>query len=255
MRKITLIIILIITFSTAFSQPNVLPAPPQQGTIALTHATIHVGNGQIISDGTIVFTNGKITSVGTTATTGDAKVVDCTGKQVYPGLILADSYLGLIDIGSIRAERDENEIGYLNPDVRSIVAYNTDSKIINTVRTNGILLANIVPNGGIISGSSSVMQLDGWNWEDAVYKMDNGIHFRMPSLAPESTKTPASDLLKKAYGQIDEVRTFFREAKAYLQEPTHQQTNIKFESVRGLFDGSKIFFVHCNLVNEMMIAA
>jgi len=98
------------------------------------------------------------------------------------------------------------------------------------------------------------MKLDGWNWEDAVYKMDNGIHFRMPNLAPGSTKNPASDLLRKAYGQIDTVRTFFREAKAYLNDPTHQQTNIKFESVRGLFDGSKTFFVHCNLVNEMMIA-
>jgi len=254
MKKITLIILLTINLSTAFSQANVLPAPPQQGTIALTHATIHVGNGQVINDGTIVFANDKITSVGTSAPAGDAKVIDCSGKQVYPGLILADSYLGLIDIGAIRAERDEDEIGNLNPDVRSVVAYNTDSKIINTVRSNGILLANIVPDGGILSGTSSVMQLDGWNWEDAVYKMDNGIHFRMPSLAPLSTKNSATDLLKKAYGQIDEVRTFFREAKAYLNEPTHQQTNIKFESVKGLFDGSKIFFVHCNLVNEMMIA-
>jgi hypothetical protein len=88
-----------------------------------------------------------------------------------------------------------------------------------------------------------------------VYKIDNGIHFRMPSLAPLSTKNTATDMLKKAYEGIEEVRTFFREAKAYLNEPTHPQTNIKFESVKGLFDGSKIFFVHCNLVNEMMIAA
>src|SRR4051794_19724283 len=254
MKKIALVILSVMTLSNAFSQENVLPAQPQQGTIALTHAIIHVGNGQVINDGTIVFTNGKITSVGAAVSTGDAKVIDCTGKQVYPGLILADSYLGLVDIGAVRAERDEDEIGDLNPDVRSVVAYNTDSKIINTVRSNGVLLANIVPDGGIISGSSSVMQLDGWNWEDAVYKMDNGIHFRMPNLAPESIKVPASDLLKKAYGQIDTVRTFFREAKAYLSEPTHGVTNIKFESVKGLFDGSKIFFVHCNLVNEMMIA-
>jgi imidazolonepropionase-like amidohydrolase len=254
MKKAFLIILLTTSISKTFSQENVLPAAPQSGAIALTHATIHVGNGQVINDGTIVFTNGKITSVGTTAPTGDAKVIDCTGKQVYPGLILADSYLGLVEIGAVHAERDEDEIGYLNPDVRSVVAYNTDSKIINVVRSNGVLLANIVPNGGILSGTSSVMKLDGWNWEDAVYKMDNGIHFRMPNLAPESTKNPASDLLRKAYGQIDTVRTFFREAKAYLNDPTHQQTNIKFESVRGLFDGSKTFFVHCNLVNEMMIA-
>src|SRR3954447_3565746 len=182
MKKIFLSILLISSLSKLFSQENVLPVPPQQGTVALTHATIHIGNGQVVNDGTIVFTNGKITSVGTSAPASDAKVIDCTGKQVYPGLILADSYLGLVDIGALRAERDENELGDLNPDVRSVVAYNTDSKIINTVRSNGVLLANIVPDGGIISGSSSVMQLDGWNWEDAVYKMDIGIHFGMPSL-------------------------------------------------------------------------
>lgn len=254
MKKITFSILLITGLVKGFSQDNVLPAPTQQGTIALTHATIHIGNGQAINDGTIVFTDGKITSVGTAVPAGDAKIIDCSGKQVYPGLILSDSYLGLVDIGALRAEHDEKELGNLNPDVRSVVAYNTDSKIINTVRSNGILLANIVPDGGIISGSSSVMQLDGWNWEDAAYKMDNGIHFRMPNLAPESNANPGSELLKKAYSQIDDVRTFFRDAKAYLNKSAHTQTNIKFESVKGLFDGSKIFFVHCNLVNEMMIA-
>ncbi len=255
MKRTTLIILLTTIFMQSFSQENVLPAPPQQGAIALTHATIHVGNGQVINDGTIVFANGKITSVGTSAPSGDTKVIDCSGKHIYPGLILADSYLGLIDIGSVRAMHDEDEVGVLNPDVRSLIAYNTDSKIINTVRSNGVLLANVVPAGGILSGTSSVMQLDGWNWEDAVYKMDNGIHFRMPSLAPKSTKNTATDVLKKAYEQIEEVRTFFREANAYLNSPTHPQTNIKFESVKGLFDQSKIFFVHCNLANEMMIAA
>jgi hypothetical protein len=169
-------------------------------------------------------------------------------------LILADSYLGLEEIGAIRSEHDDYELGDLNPDVRSLVAYNTDSKIINTVRSNGILLANVVPNGGILSGTSSVMQLDGWNWEDAVYKMDNGIHFRMPSLIPYSKENASDEVLKKAYEQIEDVRNFFREAKAYLNETTHATTNIKFESVKGLFDGSQTFFVHCEMVNEMMIA-
>ncbi|MEO8711834.1 MAG: amidohydrolase family protein, partial [Parafilimonas sp.] len=214
----------------------------------------HVGNGDVIDDGTIVFSNGKIIAVGKSADVSNAKIIDCTGKQIYPGLILTDSYLGLEEISAIRSEHDESELGDLNPDVRSLVAYNTDSKIINTVRSNGILLANVVPNGGILSGTSSVMQLDGWNWEDAVYKMDNGIHFRMPSLIPSSETNDADKVLKTAYDQIDEVRKFFRDAKAYLNEPTHTITNIKFESVKGLFNQTQTFFVHCEMVNEMMIA-
>ncbi len=253
MKNLLLFLSIIISINL-LSQPNVLPAVAQNRTIALTHATIHVGNGDIINDGTIVFSNGKIISVNNNAAPTDAKVIDCSGKQIYPGLILADCNLGLEEIGALRSEHDDYELGDLNPDVRSLVAYNTDSKIINTVRSNGVLLAHVVPNGGILSGTSSVMQLDAWNWEDAVYKMDDGIHFRMPSLIPTSKENSADDVLKKAYEQIDDVHNFFRDAKAYLNETTHEQTNIKFESVKGLFNQSQTFFVHCELVNEMMIA-
>lgn len=253
MKNLLLFVSLIFS-ATLFSQPNVLPAAAQAGTIALTHATIHVGNGDVINDGTIVFSNGKIISVNNNAAPADAKVIDCSSKQIYPGVILADCNLGLDEIDAIRSEHDDYELGDLNPDVRSVVAYNTDSKIINTVRSNGVLLAHVVPNGGILSGTSSVMQLDAWNWEDAVYKLDNGIHFRMPSLAPRSSAITADDVLKKAYNQIDDVRKFFRDAKAYLNETSHEHTNIKFESVKGLFNQSQTFFVHCELVNEMMIA-
>jgi imidazolonepropionase-like amidohydrolase len=254
MKRIIITIFCFYITTSIFSQANVLPGNAQSGTIALTHATIHVGNGDVIDDGTIVFTNGKIIAVGKSADVSNAKIIDCTGKQIYPGLILTDSNIGLEEISAIRSEHDEYELGDLNPDVRSLVAYNTDSKIINTVRSNGVLLANIVPNGGILSGTSSVMQLDGWNWEDAVYQKDNGIHFRMPSLMPRSEKNDADKVLKEAYGQIDDVHKFFRDARAYLNEPTHTITNIKFESVKGLFNQTQTFFVHCEMVNEMMIA-
>jgi len=95
------------------------------------------------------------------------------------------------------------------------------------------------------------VQLDAWNWEDAAYKTDIGIHFRMPSLARVSE---SNDPLKGAMDHIDEVRTFFREAKAYFEEPKHEHTNLKIEAVKGLFDKSQTFFVHCELVKEMMIA-
>jgi len=243
-----------LVITKTFSQSNILPAPAQTETIALTHATIHVGNGDVIDDGTIVFSNGKITAVGKSVDAANAKTIDCTGKQVYPGLILSSSNIGLSEIGAIRSEQDTYELGDLNPDVRSLIAYNTDSKIINTVRSNGILLANIVPRGGVIAGSSSIMQLDGWNWEDAVYKRDIGINFNMPSLVATSTENASNKVLENAYKQIDDVRNFFREAKAYLNESTHTTTNIKFESVKGLFDQAQTFFVSCEMVNEMMVA-
>jgi hypothetical protein len=82
----------------------------------------------------------------------------------------------------VRGSNDVNELGEMNPNVRSIVAYNSDSKITNTLRSNGILLANVVPQGSLVGGSSSTVQLDAWTWEDAVYNKDYGMHFYMPSL-------------------------------------------------------------------------
>jgi imidazolonepropionase-like amidohydrolase len=239
------------------AQENMHPSPAQSETIALIHGVIHVGNGQVIEDGMIVFSGGKIVDVRPTAAITDVKVIDLKGKQVYPGLISPNTNLGLTEVMTARPSNDYNELGEMNPGIRSLVAYNTDSKVINVVRSNGILLANIVPTGGLISGRSSVVQLDAWNWEDAAYKKDIGIHFYMPGLInqPLSQQHPGDpDPVKQGLEKIESVRVFFREARAYYHEAKHTETNIKFEAVRGLFDQSKIFFVHCDLQNEILIA-
>lgn len=262
MKKLMLIISCLITCTTIFAQETILPATAQKETIALTNATIHVGNGTVINNGTVVLKDGKITEVGANASTAGARVIDCTGKQIYPGLILTASQLGLIEVNSVRATIDASEIGEMNPSIRSIVAYNADSKVINTLRTNGILLANVIPAGGIISGSSSVVQLDAWNWEDAAYKTDIGIHLRMPSLLNRrggrrggfGGQQSNVDPVKRGLEQIEEVKAFFREAKAYLAETKHESTNLKFEAVKGLFDKKQKLFIHCNIVKEMLLA-
>ena len=120
----------------------------------------HKGNGEVIENANIVITDGKIAAVGKDVTVpSGATTVDAKGKQVYPGLILPVTDLGLVEMPSVRATTDVQEIGDLNPNVRSIVAYNTDSKVINIAScSNGILLAGGTPQGGVISGSSSIVQ-------------------------------------------------------------------------------------------------
>jgi imidazolonepropionase-like amidohydrolase len=256
-------IILIALGFAATAQDNVYPAPPQKGTFALTNATIHVGNGQVIENGMVLVSNGKIVDVRPTAPIADVAVFDCKGQHIYPGLILSSSQLGLIEVNSVRATADDSEIGNINANIRSIVAYNTDSRVINTLRTNGILMANVVPGGGLISGSSSVVQLDAWNWEDAAYAKDKGIHFRMPSLLTRRGggrggfggfgQQPAGDPVQRGLAQIEEAKTFFREAKAYAAV-TPASVNLKYEAVKGLFSKKQKLYVHCNIVKEMLIA-
>ena len=264
MKKIFLIITCVAVITGAFAQETISPAPAQKETIALTNATIHVGNGQVIQNGTVVFKNGKITEVGANASTAGAKVIDCKGKHIYPGLILSATQIGLVEVPSVRATADGSEIGEMNPSIRSLVAYNTDSKVINTLRYNGILLGNIVPDGGLISGSSSVVQFDAWNWEDAAYRSDGAIHFRMPSLLQRrggrggfgnfGGGQQKVDPVKRGLEQIENVKIFFREAKAYMAEANHASVNLKFEAVRGLFEKKQKLFIHCNIVKEMLLA-
>ena len=252
--------------SRLIAQENMHPTPPQVGSTTLVNGVIHVGNGQIIN-GDIVFENGKIVYVGSPATLPveyTKTIIDLKGKQVYPGIIATSTNMGLVEVGSVRATVDFTELGDMNPSIRSLVAYNTDSKVINTLRSNGVLLAHIVPRGGIISGTSSVVQLDAWNWEDAAYKIDNGIHFNMPALVNRPNQggggggrrrqqADGEDPVKQGLDRIEAVRKFFREAKAYLANINPSPINLKFEAVKGLFNKSQTLFVHCDLVKEMMI--
>lgn len=242
---------------TVFGQENMHPAPPQKNTIALVNGTIHIGNGQVIENGMVVFNNGKITQVSSTVSVvANAQVIDMQGRHIYPGIIAASTNLGLVEVAAVRATFDFIELGDINPNIRSVVAYNTDSKVINTLRSNGVLLAHIVPRGGSISGTSSVLQLDAWNWEDAAYKVDNGIHLNMPVLI-NRVRRPGSDQpdpVKRGLEKIEEIRSFFREAKAYHTESKHTAVNLKYEAVKGLFNQTQTLFVHCDLVKEMMVA-
>jgi imidazolonepropionase-like amidohydrolase len=228
-----------------------------------------VGNGKVIENGTIKIKDGKIEEVGANVSipSDGSQVVDAKGKQVYPGLILPTSSLGLVEIGSVRATNDVQELGEFNPNVRSIVAYNTDSKVINTLRSNGVLIANIVPQGSLLAGSSSVVQLDAWNWEDAAYKTDAGMHLYMPSMLAQARgrfggggggggagpQAPA-DPVKEALDKVEGIKGFFRMAKAYLGEGNHDETNLKFEATKGLFNKTQKLYVHANTVKQMLVA-
>lgn len=251
----------------ANAQETVLPAKPQKGLVFIKNATIHVGNGKVIENGTIKIKDGKIEEVGANlpVPADDVSVYDVKGKHVYPGLILPTSTLGLVEISANRATTDVREIGDLNPNVRAIVAYNSDSRVINTLRSNGILLANVVPQGSLLAGSSSVVQLDAWNWEDAAYKTDAGIHLNLPSLMARSggfrgfgggagPSASQTDPVKEGLEQIEKVKVFFREAKAYQAEGKHEETNLKFEAVKGLFEKKQKLYVNANTVKQILVA-
>jgi imidazolonepropionase-like amidohydrolase len=267
MKKILFYILTFSITATLYAQDDVYPAPEYKGLLFIKNATIHVGNGQVINNGTIKVNNGKIVEVGTNIAipADNAKVFDATGKNVYPGLILSSSQLGIKEIAgnAVKGSNDYEELGEYNTSVKSISAYNADSKITGTLRANGILLANVVPQGGLLPGISGVVQVDAWGPEDAAYKNDVGINFNMPNLLPRPRfggggggfrQQQVEDPVKQGLERIEEVKDFFRQAKAYLAETTHKETNLKFEGLRPLFEKKEKFFAACNIVKQMLIA-
>mgnify|MGYP002629005851 CR=1 FL=1 len=232
------------------------PASPQSAPIAIVHATIHVGNGAIIENGTLMFNEGVITHVGEMTPPAQYQIIDASGQHVYPGLILPASRVGLEEISSLRPTRDFAEAGAINPHVRTQVAYNTESELMPTFKFNGILTAQAAPESGLVSGTSSIMMLDGWNWEDATLKKDDAIHLSWPTrynrvrYGSSSNERP----LNKNYD--DEVRSIldlFIDSKHYFENPP-VEINLKLEALKGVFDGSKSVFVNVNNAKEIMSA-
>jgi imidazolonepropionase-like amidohydrolase len=253
MKKKMLLSVLLSSFFGLVLAQVPTPADPQSEAILLRGGVAHLGDGETIANSLVAFDNGKLTLVAdaTTARIDVAgyKVVDITGKHVYPGFILPDSDVGLEEVSSVNAMSDSQEEGYLNPNVRSLIAYNTDSELPPTFRFNGILMAESRPRGGRISGTSSLMNMDGWNWEDAVNTADLAMHMNWPSMRRRrfdwATYTVSNEKNKDYDKQVRELANFFDDAKAYgaLAE---KERNLKLEAMQGLFDGSKVLMIHTN---------
>lgn len=259
MRKIYIIALI---FGLSINvQAQQKPTVKQTKSILILNATAHLGNGKIIENSAIGFKDGKITLVADSKLIKLSKdayeiTIDATGKHVYPGFIAPNSTLGLVETDAVKSSDDEEEIGSLKPHIRSLIAYDANSKVIETVRPNGILIAQITPRGGRISGTSSIVQLDAWNWNDALLKENDGVHLNFPSISKKSGSwfEPGTIEANKEYPkQIEEINMFFNNSKAYLADSAKQR-NLTFESMKGIFDGSETLFIHTDKEKEIIDA-
>lgn len=235
------------------------PAPKQTKTILILGAKAHLGNGNVIENSLISIIDGKIATISAAAGIKPAKhdvVIDATGKHVYPGFIAPNSTLGLVEIDAVRASDDESEIGEFNPHVRSIIAYNSESKLVETTRPNGVLIAQITPRGGRIPGSSSIVQLDAWTWEDATIKANDGIHLNWPksySRAGWWAEPGGIEINKNYEPQTQSIQEYFDTAFAYLGSKNTKK-DLQYEAMNGLQSGEKTLFINANGEKEIIDA-
>ncbi len=236
------------------------PAPKQSEAVTIVGATAHIGNGEIIENSLIIFENGKITQImdaGSTKMQYRGDIIQAEGKHVYPGFIAPNSTLGLVEIDAVRPTDDEDEIGEMLPNVRSLIAYNAESKVVESMRPNGVLIGQIVPRGGRISGTSSIVQFDAWNWEDAAIKVDDGLHINWPSAFRRGRWWAGEDPGLKNnedYDQdIQKLSDFFEQSKAWLAGE-RSTPNLPDEAMESVFNGKKKVYVHVNGEKEILDA-
>lgn len=247
MKKYIIVMICFFLGGSIIAQQT--PAPKQTTAFSIEGATAHLGNGEVIENSLLMFNDGKITFVGSALMkiARQGTVVDAKGKHIYPGFIAANTSLGLTEISAVRATEDADEVGRMLPHIRSLIAYNAESKIVESMRPNGVLMAQITPRGGVISGTSSIMQLDAWNWEDAAVKADDAIHINWPSAFSRGRwwlgEDPGLKVDAKYSNNIERIKDYFVTAKGYL-DGIKEEKNLAYEAMLGLYNGSQKIFIH-----------
>ncbi|MBV8035786.1 amidohydrolase family protein [Roseateles sp.] len=223
--KLALITALLAAALAAQATPNT-PPPPQREPLLLRNATLHPVSGPAIAHGSLLIDAGKILAIGGAelAAPAGARTIDLGGLHVYPGMIAADTNLGLAEIRSVNASTDSAEAGALNPNARALVAFNADSELLPVTRGGGVLAALSVPEPGrmgLISGTSALLQLEGWNWQDMALVPEVGLHISVPrlrlngALFPGQPEARLAEIRRSTEARLKLLDDAFESAKAY----------------------------------------
>lgn len=245
----------------ALADPNV-PLPEQSAPVVLSGATVHTVAGPDIQNAWLLVSAGRIVSVAEsrTAAMADATVINVAGLEIYPGLISANTVLGLVEIEAVRATVDVAETGAINPNARAEIAVNPDSENIPVARANGILAALTTPlTGGLIAGQSAVIQLDGWTTEDMTIRAPIGMHIQLPSLrVPDRLEgAERQRFIEHRDEQLELLHQSFEDARAYKRAKSSgalDAVDRRWEAMLPVYDGELPIFAHVDELSEIRYA-
>ena len=202
-------------------------------SLLLLGATVHTVSGATMPRGDVFVQDGKIAVVldermpASTAFPIDARKIDLTGLHLYPGLIALNTELGLVEIGAIRATRDDREVGEFTPEVQSWLAVNPDSELLAVARANGVAYFEPVPLGALVAGQSGLLALDGWTSEQMTVKKAIALHVFWPGMGLDTTPKERAaepkkwksleDQTKEHREKLKTLEDFFGDARAYAK--------------------------------------
>ena len=271
-KQVTALLCLPISFMA--SSHDMLPAAPQSQAVLFTNATVHTVTNGVLEQSDVLVANGEVIAVGqdldkqeqvnsnnatgselTQAAKADylaeletAHIIDASGKHLYPGLIALDTTMGLVEVEMMRPSNDAYEVGFINPQLEAITAFNPDSEIIPTVRVNGITHAQVVPQGDGLAGQSALVSMDSWTIEDALVESDKQFHLYWPQVRWLSTdEDKRKEQLADLERRIDKVFKAFADGKRYLlaqQAGKVEKIDLRWQTLAPLYEGKGQLFIH-----------
>lgn len=224
--------------------------------ILLRGVWIHRGDGSLAVQGDVLISGDTIAAVSSViAAQPGFTVIEARGKHLYPALVSLGTPVGLIEIEAVRATRDNAEVGDFTPEASAYTAFNIDSRVLPTLRANGILYVESVPQGGLIAGRSCVMRLSGRTREEAVANPVAALHIYPPSLRPSIYI--AHEDQKKAHENAlaawKRIENYLEQAKRWCLGDSTEQ-NISYAALCPYLKGEKPTAWHVETAEDIEAA-
>ncbi len=197
------------------------------GTFAITNARIVTVSGATIENGTIIIRDGKIESFGSNIKPGSGvETIDGKGLSVYPGMIDAATNMGLREIsGGAPATVDVAETGNMNSNAKAITGINPHTSHINVTRVNGTTTVLSMPIGGLISGQSAVINLNGATQSEMAVIPTHSLIVNFPQVSTFAGFTPGvgprfiefNQAVTQRDKNVADLKKIFENAAAYAK--------------------------------------
>jgi len=215
-------------------------SPGADGVYIVRGGTVVTGTGEKLANTSILIRNGRIAQVGgNMPQPAGTKVIDATGKFVYPGMIDSYTGIGLQEIGGVQTMTMRSEKGQFNPQIFALVGLNVESEILGVTRMNGVTSVMTAPTGGLISGQAALINTAGWNWEDLSVRKAAGYVINLPSGGGRGGRGGGGGRGAggDTPGTLADLEGFLQEAKAYNDQRAAGtgKLDLLYESVRPLF--------------------
>lgn len=198
-----------------------------QELTAIVGAEIRPVSGPRLERGTVLVSGELIRAVGTdVALPEGTRIIDADGRIVTPGLIAADTQIGLLEIG-LEPMSNDAQVDVDHPiraAARADDAFDLASSLVGVARRHGVTTVVSGPSGGLVSGRSG--------WFDLLDPTDPGasaassglaaLHVHLGEAGAAAYGGSRALAVARLRGFLEDVQTFRTGRAAFRRRELHE---------------------------------